>query len=237
MKKVIKRISLIVLLLVVVLAIAFFFWARSAYEPTKEALTYMEKSNENELTFGSIDADKGIIFYQGGKVEEEAYAYLAHQLAEKGYFVVIPRLTLNLAILDGDEATSIIDRYSTIDNWYIGGHSLGGAVASSFAVDHPDLIHGLFFLAAYPIEDMSNLEMPTLTIYGEDDGVASLSDQKEKESLLSSQAVIQIIEGGNHANYGMYGEQKGDNPGSLTSEQQINETVQTITTWIEKEQK
>jgi hypothetical protein len=35
----------------------------------------------------------------------------------------------------------------------------------------------------------------------------------------------------------MYGEQKGDNPGSLTSEQQINETVQTITTWIEKEQK
>ncbi|MFP3472569.1 alpha/beta hydrolase, partial [Micrococcus sp. SIMBA_144] len=80
--------------LVVVLSIAFFFWARTAYEPTKEALAYLEKSNEFELTFGSTDADKGIIFYQGGKVEEEAYAYLAHQLAEKGYFVVIPRLTL-----------------------------------------------------------------------------------------------------------------------------------------------
>ena len=237
MKKVIKRIGLIVLLLVLVLAIAFFFWARSAYEPTKEALTYMEKSNENELTFGSTDADKGIIFYQGGKVEEEAYAYLAHQLAEKGYFVVIPRLTLNLAILDGDKATDIIDQYSNIDSWYIGGHSLGGAVASSFAVEHPNQIQGLFFLAAYPIEDMSNLEMPTLTIYGEDDGVAALSDQKEKESLLSSQSVIHVIEGGNHANYGMYGEQKGDNPGSLTSKQQINETVQTITNWIEKEQK
>ena len=234
MKKVIKRIVLIVILLVVVLAIAFFFWARSAYEPTKEALTYMEKSNENELTFGSRDADKGIIFYQGGKVEEEAYAYLAHQLAGKGYFVVIPRLTLNLAILDGDKATGIIDRYEGIEDWYIGGHSLGGAVASSFAVEHPDRIQGLFFLAAYPIEDMSNSELPTLTIYGQEDGVAVLPDQKEKESLLSSQSVIHVIEGGNHANYGMYGEQKGDNPGSLTSEQQINETVQTITTWIEQ---
>ncbi|MDO6658935.1 alpha/beta hydrolase, partial [Anaerobacillus sp. 1_MG-2023] len=63
-----------------------------------------------------------------------------------------------------------------------------GAVASSFAIEHPDEIHGLFFLADYPIEDMSELYVPTLTIYGEDDGVAFLSDQKEKEELLSSLA-------------------------------------------------
>ena len=234
MKKVIKRFVLVVLLLIVVLAIAFYFWAKSAYEPTEEALTYMEESNENELTFGSKEADKGIIFYQGGKVEEEAYAYLGNQLAENGYFVVIPRLTLNLAILDGDKAEGIIERYRGINDWYVGGHSLGGAVASSFAIEHPDVIQGLFFLAAYPIEDMSNGNMPTLTIYGEDDGVAVLSDQKEKESLLSTHSEIHVIKGGNHANYGMYGEQKGDNPASITSKQQINETVKIVTNWIEE---
>ncbi len=234
MKKFMKRLLVIVPLILLVLAIVFFFWAKASYEPTQEALEYLEESNESELTFGSQHADKGIIFYQGGKVEEEAYAYLAHQLAEEGYFVVIPRLTLNLAILDGDKASEMISKYDDVGRWYIGGHSLGGAVASSFAIEHPDEIQGLFFLAAYPIEDMSERSIPTLTIYGEDDGVAVLSDQKEKEELLSSSAEIHIIEGGNHANYGMYGEQKGDNPGSLTSDQQIKETVQTITTWIEE---
>lgn len=234
MKKVIKRTLLIALLLLVVVVIAFYFWAKSAYEPTKEALTYLEESNENELTFGSKDADKGIIFYQGGKVEEEAYAYLGNRLAEEGYFVVIPRLTLNLAILDGDKAQGMIDRYSGISNWYIGGHSLGGAVASSFAIEHPEAIQGLFFLAAYPIEDMSNLDTPTLTIYGENDGVAALSDQKDKESLLSTHSDIHVIKGGNHANYGMYGEQKGDNPASISSKEQINETVRIVSNWIEE---
>ncbi|WP_273852545.1 alpha/beta hydrolase [Guptibacillus spartinae] len=234
MKKRLKRTFLIILLLLVVVAIAFYFWAKSAYEPTKEALTYIEESNEKELTFGSPKAEKGIIFYQGGKVEEEAYAYLGNQLANEGYFVVIPRLTLNLAILDGDKAADVIERYGEVDNWYIGGHSLGGAVASSFATEHPDAIHGLFFLAAYPIEDMSNLAIPTLTIYGEDDGVAVLSDQKEKENLLSTQSDIHVIKGGNHANYGMYGEQKGDNPASITSKEQINETVKIVTKWIKE---
>lgn len=234
MKKILKRLLIIIPILLVILVIAFLVWANVAYEPKSEAEVYVEQTNSSELTFGSPDASQGIVFYQGGKVEEEAYAYLGHRLAEEGYFVVIPRLTLNLAILDGDRASEVLESYPDIKEWYIGGHSLGGAVASSFAIEHPNEISGLFFLAAYPIEDMSDTDIPTLTIYGENDGVAVLSDQKEKESLLSSSAEIHLIKGGNHANYGMYGEQKGDNPSPLSPKQQIDETVSIINNWIEE---
>ncbi|MGA9288390.1 MAG: alpha/beta hydrolase, partial [Anaerobacillus sp.] len=122
MKKILKRLLIIVPILLVILAIAFLVWANVAYEPDSEAKKYLEQSNSSELTFGSPDASKGIVFYQGGKVEEEAYAYLGHRLAEEGYFVVIPRLTLNLAILDGDRASEILKSYSDVDEWYIGGH-------------------------------------------------------------------------------------------------------------------
>ena len=36
----------------------------------------------------------------------------------------------NLAVLDMNAADSIPERFSEVTDWYIGGHSLGGAMAA-----------------------------------------------------------------------------------------------------------
>ena len=44
-----------------------------------------------------------------------------------------------------------------------------------------------------------------------------------------------IINGGNHACFGNYGEQKGDGKATITKDEQINITVKQIVKFIEKE--
>lgn len=39
-------------------------------------------------------------------------------------------MPFKLAILNRKGANDILDRYNYIDNWYIGGHSLGGVMAA-----------------------------------------------------------------------------------------------------------
>ena len=72
----------------------------------------------------------GLIFYPGGKVENTAYAPLLHDLAEDGILCVLVKMPCNLAVLDRNAADSIPERFSEVTDWYIGGHSLGGAMAA-----------------------------------------------------------------------------------------------------------
>ena len=72
----------------------------------------------------------GLIFYPGGKVENTAYAPLLHDLAEDGILCVLVKMPCNLAVLDMNAADSIPERFSEVTDWYIGGHSLGGAMAA-----------------------------------------------------------------------------------------------------------
>ena len=52
------------------------------------------------------------------------------------------------------------------DRWYIGGHSLGGAVAANYAAVYD--LDGVILLASYPIRDVDE---PMLIICGSEDGV------------------------------------------------------------------
>lgn len=76
------------------------------------------------------DPAAGLIFYPGGKVENTAYAPLLHDLAEDGILCVLVKMPCNLAVLDMNAADSIPERFSEVTDWYIGGHSLGGAMAA-----------------------------------------------------------------------------------------------------------
>ncbi|EEK78278.1 hypothetical protein bcere0009_28010 [Bacillus cereus R309803] len=44
-----------------------------------------------------------------------------------------------------------------------------------------------------------------------------------------------MIKGGNHAHFGMYGEQKGDNASLITPKAQRDETVKVIEQWLLKQ--
>jgi dienelactone hydrolase len=216
------------------LVITAFIWLSSSYSPMDEANLALQSddfitvSSEKWITFtpNEENISTGMIFYPGGKVEPESYAPLLRKIAEDGYIVVLAPMPFNLAVFSPNQALKIIETYSTIENWAIGGHSLGGSMAAKFAYENPDLIQALMLYAAYPVEsnDLSNSSLFVLSIYGSEDQVLSQSIP-ETAALLPASATIYEIEGGNHAYFGTYGEQKGDGVATITRFQQIAETV------------
>ena len=122
----------------------------------------------------------------------------------------------------------LANRFEIHENWYIGGHSLGGAMAASYAAKHQDNLKGVVLLAAYPTKE---LDIPVLSIYGSEDGV--LNREKYKDSIGMAKNLSEIIiDGGNHAQFGNYGEQSGDNKSKISSEKQWNQTTNEILNFI-----
>jgi hypothetical protein len=138
--------------------------------------------NRHEITYGESDASIGIIFYQGGKVDEKAYELFLLKLASNDLFIVNVKMPFNLAVFGSNRALDVIEKYQDIDTWYLMGHSLGGAMASSFAAQNPNLIEGLILLSAYASSDLSNTELSMLSIYGSNDGVLSMDEVENTKS-------------------------------------------------------
>ena len=241
MKKILK-ISLITLLIIGVVGFAgFYFWSQQTYDASEELHTYVKtdgiQQEENWLVFEPAEQTKGgVILYPGAKVEPKAYSYYAQDLADNGYTVIIPKVTFNFAIFDVDQASLIMKEFSEIDNWYVGGHSLGGVAAASYAFDHPEEISGIIFLASYPSDsdDFSKTEMPILSLYAEHDGLTTLEKINDTKHLLSPKTTLYEVKGGNHAQFGMYGKQKGDGEATISAKEQQDEIVLQTVQWLNK---
>ncbi|MEZ4711374.1 MAG: alpha/beta fold hydrolase [Caldilineaceae bacterium] len=223
--------------LLAVFAGLFAYWALNAAQPMPQALTALHSTNTVEvtpepwLTFRPTNREivQGLIFYPGGRVDPRAYAPLAHDLAESGLLVVIPAMPLNLAVLAPNRAQEIIDLYADVGEWAIGGHSLGGAISAAFAASHPEQVQQLILLAAYPNESLAaRADLRVLSIYGTLDGLIPPTEMDEKRALLPADTVYVPIKGGNHAQFGWYGAQSGDNPATLDRASQQAQTVQAI---------
>ncbi|MES9663576.1 alpha/beta hydrolase [Bacillus cereus] len=236
MKKWIKIILYSLLGILLMGSITFFTWSQFTYKPTKEALSLVDdKKDEDNIVFGQKDAKVGIIFYQGAKVEVEAYSYLGEALAKDGHFVVMPKLPLNLAILGINEVDIVIEQYPEVQKWYVAGHSMGGAMISKYAFHNEDKVDGIIFLGSYPADDFSTKSIPMLSIYGEVDALTTVGKIENNKKLMSKNTTMHMIKGGNHAHFGMYGEQKGDNASLITSKAQRDETVKVIEQWLVKQ--
>ena len=172
------------------------------------------------------DASAGLIFYPGGKVEHTAYAPLMRSLAEEGILCVVPEMPLNLAVLDADAAEGWQERYPQVEEWYIGGHSLGGAMAASHAAKHAEDYEGLLLLAAYSTEDLTGTDLKVCSVYGSSDGVLNMEKYEQYRANLPENAVETVLEGGCHACFGSYGPQAGDGAHTMTAEEQRNLTAQ-----------
>ncbi|RAS72010.1 alpha/beta fold hydrolase [Priestia endophytica] len=241
MKKGIKYSLIAVFVLLLIGVGGFFVWSQLTYEPSKELTTLVNIENIQHEDDAVIlqpkkSNGKGIILYPGAKVEPEAYSYYEKKLAEDGYFVAIPHVLLNFSIFDQNRAKDIIEKYDDIKEWYIGGHSLGGVSAASYAYKHPKEINGVIFLGSYPTEndDFSEKELPMLSLYGELDGLSTKKKIAQTNHLLSKDAVVHEIKGGNHAQFGLYGKQKGDNKATITPKQQQDEMVRVTKEWLQK---
>ena len=194
-----------------------------------------EEISKGVLVFEPDDPTAGFIFYPGGKVEYTAYVPLMSALAERGVLCILIKMPCNLAVLDINAASGMREKYPEVDDWYIGGHSLGGTMAGYHLAGNTDGYEGLILLASYTSADISGTDLRVLSIYGSEDGVMQKKKYDKYKSKLPADLVEIVIEGGCHAYFGMYGKQKGDGEPSLSSAEQIHIAVAEIIDYINKE--
>ena len=232
-----NRRSLLWLLAIVpaVLLLAFVVWASVPARPMPEAIEALASSERVDVGFADwwsftpteVVPTSGLIIYPGARVDSRAYAPLAHRIAAEGNLVVIVPMPLNLAFFGADRASEVIAAYPQIEHWVMGGHSLGGAFAAEYVGKHPDRIDGLVLWAAYPAgaNDLSGYSGVVFSIYGTDDGLATKDEVTAAEPQLPPQTMWISIGGGNHAQFGSYGEQSGDNIASISRASQHAQIV------------
>lgn len=191
-----------------------------------EAVRVIQENNT--VAFIPEEANTGFIFYPGGKVEHSAYAPLMRALAEESILCVLVEMPLNLAVLNMDAAEGIPRQYPGIENWYIGGHSLGGSMAASHAAKNPGRYTGLVLLASYSTANLSDSHMPVISVYGSEDGVLNMQKYEKYKDNLPSDFEERIIEGGCHAGFGSYGPQDGDGIPAISTQEQISETIRLL---------
>jgi pimeloyl-ACP methyl ester carboxylesterase len=138
----------------------------------------------------------------------------------------------NLAVLGPNKAIKAVELFPEVENWYIGGHSLGGAMASSCAALNPDLFGGVILLGAYSTNDITDFRV--LSIYGTNDLVMNRVKYESNIKHLPKNFEEHVIIGGNHAYFGMYGEQDGDGEAIISNEEQIEITTGYIYRFITK---
>ena len=175
-----------------------------------------------------------VIYYPGGLVRPEAYAYLATQLAEAGVETWVIPMPLNLAVLGisrGERALASVEEVPVV----AGGHSLGGAMAARFARDHEDELDGVFFHGAYPDEGgrLDGTSLSVLSIQMEEDRVLDSESYEEGLGYMPDAFFEEWIEGGNHASFGDYGPQRGDGEAAITHEEAVEQIVALTVDWLE----
>ena len=211
----------ILVLLLAVCAGAFFWYVSDYYRAEDVALEVLAQDSgitvQDNLTIlsPSVPSDTAVIFYPGAKVEAEAYLPLLEQIKQTGVTCILVHMPFHMAIFDANAAEDVMEQFPDIQHWYMAGHSMGGAMASQFASDHPEEIDGLILLGAYIYGDYPAEK--TLTVYG------SLN-QSVEDHIDYTENIVEI-EGGNHAQFGNYGPQKGDLPATISAEEQQRQTV------------
>lgn len=224
----IKKIIIVLAIIIVGLVAALFIYSADYYRADATAQAVLE-NNPNIVVDGNLTiipsatpSDTALIFYPGGKVEHTAYLPILQKLANNGINCVLVKMPFNLAVFGANAADGVYSKLPDIKNWYIGGHSLGGAMASNYASGNQDKLDGLILLGAYIYGDYPPAD--ALTVYG------SFNSDLEKDIDYTENIVV--IEGGNHAQFGNYGAQKGDPPATISAEQQQDEAVSAILDFI-----
>lgn len=232
--KVCVPISLVVTILLM-LAVLFWSYVSAYYKAGDVALDTMKQAEkislDGDYVFAPEQPSCGLVLYPGAKVDNKAYAPLAKELSEQGILCAVVSMPAHIAFFDEDAASDVMAKYPDIKEWYVGGHSLGGVVATSYVSKHLDDCKGMILLASYSTNNLQNENLRTLSIYGTEDQVLNRDSYEEHKSNLPTLKEF-VIEGGNHAQFGDYGEQKGDGAATITASEQWMKTVNQIVSFV-----
>ncbi len=230
----VKKKYIVVLIILLFIIVGIFMYLNTYYKATvdvKECLKSSDlveiKKDKNGYLLDGPGENQILVFYPGGKVEYTSYVPLMNQLAKQGIDTFIVNMPFHIAFFNMNAIEDVMKTYQ-YDNWYIGGHSLGGLVAAMDTKKND--IKGLVLLASYAID---RVDCNVLSIYGNNDGVLNFKEYEKNKKNIPNYSEI-IIEGGNHSYFGNYGDQKGDKKATISREEQQERTVLEILHFIKK---
>lgn len=240
MKRFFKILATVTAVVLLVLVVVFVVWANDASAADAAALQALSSNDDvavreesDWIVFTPINAEPttGFVFYPGGKVDYRAYAPAMRLIAAQGYFVALVPVPLNLAFFDVNAADDVKAAHPEIENWFVGGHSLGGVAASVYASSND--VRGVVFWASYPADDVLKVKsIPAVSIYGTRDGLATGEQLDASRDLLLPDTQFIAIEGGNHAQFGSYGPQAGDSDATISPEAQWQQAADATVTFF-----
>jgi len=212
---------------------------RAAYSDPKVTVT--QQNAYFKVDAAQPGAQVGMVFYPGGLVSPESYLDPVGKMVDSArqqgvnLRVYLVRPPLNLSVLDYAAAEKVISEDSQVENWVVGGHSLGGAMACRYASGSSEgasKVKGLFLLAAYCDTDISVSSKKVLSIYGSNDQVLNLGLLEQYSKNLPSSSRKKVITGMNHAQFGAYGMQKGDGPAQISLQTAQENWIAEINNWL-----
>jgi len=216
-----KRIGGIAVLVLGLCAGIFVAWVLDASSP--EPVAYATAMSDPRVVIGSRDGfitirpaahepAVGLLFYPGLRVTPASYVAKLSALAlSANVQVAIGRPFLNVAVFSIGQADAMRVALPGVTRWYVGGHSLGGAMACRYASKHLALLEGVVLLGTYCGTDISDSSLRVLSVAAENDGLFPPSKIAAARRELPAGARMVQIPGMNHAQFGNYGEQAGDN--------------------------
>ncbi|MEG0855478.1 MAG: alpha/beta hydrolase [Terrisporobacter sp.] len=233
--------GIMTLLVVIVLFVAgFFIWLSNGYKLESNSLSYLESDSDVKVTIkdkniyftpNSINAVKGFIFYPGERVDVSSYAKLGKKIASYGYEVVLVDMPFDYSSFGKDKATEIIKNNDNIENWVIGGDSLGGSVACKYALNNKN-VDGVILISSYPTDNISDLGIEVLSISGSKDDVIDYNKLINSKDKLPTDTNYVEIEGANHSQFGSYGLYSGDGEALISEDEQIDMSAKKIVNFL-----
>ncbi|GAB4421872.1 MAG: alpha/beta hydrolase [Anaerolineales bacterium] len=236
-----RKILLALLVVLLLVVGVFVVWASNPLGPGEQAMAALEAgadvsvSGEKVIVFRPVNTEPttGFIFYTGGRVDYRSYAPALRDIAAQGYLVLLVPAPLNLMVFDVNAADEIFPQFPEIEHWALGGHSLGGAMAANYLYTNPGVAEALILWASYPAgnNDLSASGLRVLSIYGTLD-MAGMEAFEASRALLPPDTIWVVIEGGNHAQFGDYGPQPGDNAAAISSAEQRAQIVDATVSFL-----
>ncbi len=194
-------------------------------------VTVTTESGVHIISPAEADSTVGLVFYPGARVAPDAYySTFAPVVTRANVTVFVPKMPLNVALLDTDAAESIRSQHPGIRTWFVGGHSLGGVAACQYASSQD--VQGLVLFASYCNRDVRDEPFSVLSVTGSADTVLNRESYREADSRLPPDTTSQEIRGMNHTQFGSYRGQRGDSPAPLTYDEAHRRLADVLVPWL-----
>lgn len=233
----VSRTLLAIVGVIVLIVVGFLFYASMVLRGEREAA--IEAWSNPDISIVSTDhsivmtptgeaSGQGLVFIPGAKVDPYAYLAVIAGGVEQGLTVVITKPTLNLAFFDTRPLETFTADAPDVDSWFIGGHSLGGVRACMLA----EQTDGLVLFGSYCATDLSDSGLEVLSIAGGEDGLSTPEKIADAAGLLPDDATFVEIDGLNHAGFGDYGRQSGDNDATIDRPEARAAITDALVSWL-----